>query len=63
MDFEDLNPKKEADYHLGQDISHFSVEDLEKVLKQLDAEKQRILQNLEQKKLSLNNAQSFFKES
>jgi len=61
MDLDDLEPRKSADYEIGQDLSKLSVEELKDLIGQLRDEISRIEQALAEKQSQLNAADSVFK--
>ena len=62
MDLDDIAPPpKKKSYELGQDLSKFSVAELEALTDQLKAELERVGQMRKAKQSSLSAAQSVFK--
>ena len=61
MDNEDLEPRKKKIYEAGMDLSNYSVEELGDLIQLLRSEIDRISQELEKKKTSLDAAESIFK--
>lgn len=60
--FEDEARKKPvSNFVLGQSLENLSVAELEKLLAALDAEKERVLQDMAAKKASAAAADAFFK--
>lgn len=61
MDFEELQPRKHADYLIGNDLSGYSIAELTEIAATLKAETARVEQALRAKQAERSAAQSLFK--
>jgi uncharacterized small protein (DUF1192 family) len=61
MDLDDVEPKKNKAYELGQDLAKLSVGELEALAKRLMAEIARVEQAVAAKQSSLSAADAVFK--
>ncbi len=61
MFFDDEEPKKPANFTVGEDLSKFSVDELSDLIRLLEAEKARVQEEMDKKKKSLAGAESIFK--
>lgn len=61
MFFDDDEPKKPANFVVGEDLSKFSVDELASLLQVLEEEKSRVQEEMDKKKKSLSGAESIFK--
>jgi uncharacterized small protein (DUF1192 family) len=61
MDLEELEPRKRKDFEIGDDLSGFSLEELQELVAMLKNEIARIEAELEAKQSSREAADSIFK--
>ena len=63
MDLEENEPRKQSKFEIGMDLSNYSVDELSKLIEILNEEIVRISATLDEKKSSLDAANSIFKSS
>lgn len=61
MELDDIPRKKPDRFELGADLTRFSIEELEKIVTDLEGEISRIGQAIERKKSDLSAADNIFK--
>ncbi len=63
MNLDEMEPKaKQPDEYLRQDLSSFSIEDLEERIEDLRSEIERCESEIKSKRASLEGAEAFFKK-
>ncbi len=60
MSTEDNEPKKKRPYEIGQDLSDLSIDDINEVIGQLQAEIERLQSDAKQKNASKSAADALF---